>query len=151
MAPDVLSEVVSLEIPARPSYVSIARMAVGALAGLRTGFSYERIDDLRIVTSEACTSAIEALGEQPPGDGESRLRLRCIHDLDGLTITLKGPAGTFAGWKSGGPESDLRVTLMSALVDAVIPSDDGDELRLVMLRRDEDDDPGDDDDEEPDL
>lgn len=149
MAADVLSEVVSLEIPARPSYVSIARMAVGALAGLRSGFSYERIDDLRIVTSEACTSAIEALAGQPAGDGESRLRLRCIHDLDGLTITLKGPPGTFAGWQSGGPESDLRVTLMSALVDGVIPSDDGDELRLVMLRRDEDE--PEDDEDDPDL
>ena len=144
LSPDVLSEVVSLEIPARPSYVSIARMAVGALAGLRTGFSYERIDDLRIVTSEACTSAIEALDGQGAGGEEPRLRLRCIHDLDGLTITLTGPPGTFAGWKSGGPESELRVTLMSALVDAVIPGDEGTELRLVMLRRDEDADEGDD-------
>lgn len=138
MSPEVLSEVVSLEIPARASYVSIARMAVGALAGLRRGFSYERIDDLRIVTSEACTSAIEALAAGGSGGDEPRLRLRCVHDVDGLTITLTGPPGTFEGWRGGGPESDLRVSLMSALVDAVFPSDDGDELRLVILRREED-------------
>ena len=149
MAADVLSEVVSLEIPARPSYVSIARMAVGALAGLRSGFSYERIDDLRIVTSEACTSAIEALAGPATDGDEPRLRLRCIHDLDGLTITLTGPPGTFAGWKGGGPESELRVTLMSALVDVVIPSNDGDELRLVMMRGEADEGEDDDEDDEP--
>jgi hypothetical protein len=139
LSAEVLSEVVSLEIPARPSYVGIARMAVGALAGLRSGFSYERVDDLRIVTSEACTSAIEALAERPSDGPEPRLRLRCTHDPDGLTITFSGPPGTFEGWKGGGPESDLRVSLMSALVDGVFPGDDGSELRLVVLRRDDED------------
>ena len=70
--PQTAGTVVQLEIPARPEFVGIARMAVGALAGIRPGLAYERIDDLRIVVSEACTSAIEALGE------EGTLCLRCL-------------------------------------------------------------------------
>ncbi len=76
-----MDRVVELEIPARPEFVAIARMAVGALAGVRPGLAYERIDDLRIVVSEACTSAIEGL------DAGSVLRLRC---LDGPEVA-RGP------------------------------------------------------------
>ena len=47
----------------------IARMAVGALAGIRPGLAYERIDDLRIVVSEACTSAIEGLDDPAAASG----------------------------------------------------------------------------------
>jgi len=62
--------VVELEIPARPEFVGIARMFVSALAGVRPGLAYERVDDLRIVVSEACTGAIEAMtADGDDGDG----------------------------------------------------------------------------------
>ncbi len=80
-----MDRVVELEIPARPEFVGIARMAVGALAGVRPGLAYERIDDLRIVVSEACTSAIEGL------DAGSRLRLRCIDGPKTLEVRIEAP------------------------------------------------------------
>ncbi|MGH2577774.1 MAG: anti-sigma B factor RsbW, partial [Actinomycetota bacterium] len=66
-----MTQVIELEIPAQPEFVGIARMAVAALAGVRPGLEYERVDDLRIVVSEACTSAIEAIGAST---GESGAR-----------------------------------------------------------------------------
>src|SRR5438046_2645076 len=86
-----MERVVELEIPARPEFVGIARMAVGALAGIRPGLAYERIDDLRIVVSEACTSAIEAL------DHIGSLCLRCIDGPKALEIRIEAPGRAFEG------------------------------------------------------
>ena len=135
---DVLAEVVQLEIPARPQFVGIARMAVAALAGLRTGFSFERIDDLRLVVSEACTAAIEKLdAEDAPAD--VRLRLRCEDDPDSLTIVISGPPGCFDGWLNRDQEAEFRIALVSALVDKAEAGASGEDLRLVVLRGAEDD------------
>ena len=110
-----MDSVVELEIPARPEFVGIARMAVGALAGIRPGLPYERIDDLRIVVSEACTSAIEALGE------EGNLDLRCIDGPKTLEVRIEAPGAAFESAfppDEPGPDVDsFRISLIRALVD----------------------------------
>src|SRR5258705_13856136 len=89
--------IVELEIPARPEFVGVARMAVGALAGIRPGLAYERIDDLRIVVSEACTSAIEMLAQHPApsGNGPPNLRVRCIDGPKTLEVRIEAPGAAF--------------------------------------------------------
>jgi anti-sigma regulatory factor (Ser/Thr protein kinase) len=133
------SRVVELDLPARPEFVGIARLAVAALAGVRPGLVYERIDDLKIVVSEAFTGAVEHLAAS---GADARLRLRCHDGDDSLEVTIDGPPGVFGSVLStGAPSSDndLRITLISALVDEaeVRPGHDGSELRLVMKRLDE--------------
>ena len=107
--------VVELEIPARPEFVGIARMAVGALAGIRPGLAYERIDDLRIVVSEACTSAMEVLGP------EGILHVRCVDGPKTLEVRIEAPGAAFeSAFPAGepGPEVDsFRISLIRALVD----------------------------------
>src|SRR5438309_4247718 len=103
-----MERVVELEIPARPEFVGIARMAVGALAGIRPGLAYERIDDLRIVVSEACTSAIETLAQQSEtsgGQAPPGLRLRCIDGPKTLEVRIEAPGSAFeSAFPSGNPE-----------------------------------------------
>ena len=128
-----MDQIVELEIPARPEFVGIARMAVGALAGIRPGLAYERIDDLRIVVSEACTSAIEGL------DPESTLRLRCIDGPKTLEVRIEAPGSAFeSAFPVGEAESgdSFRISLIRALVDdADLRSTAGlTELCLVMHR-----------------
>jgi len=132
-----MDRVVELEIPARPEFVGIARMAIGALAGIRPGLAFERIDDLRIVVSEACTSAIEGLDES------SVLRLRCIDGPKSLEIRIEGPGTVFESALPGSegerpePESDnFRISLIRALVDDadLKSSPERTELCLVMHR-----------------
>jgi len=134
--------VVELEIPARPEFVGIARMAVGALAGIRPGLAYERIDDLRIVVSEACTSAIEVL------DRKGSLRLRCVDSPKTLEVRIEAPGSAFESvFPAGepGPEVDsFRISLIRALVDdaELRPADGSTELCLIVHRdgaSDEDD------------
>jgi serine/threonine-protein kinase RsbW len=129
-----MDRVVELEIPARPEFVGIARMAVGALAGIRPGLAYERIDDLRIVVSEACTSAIEALGEG------AVLRLRCIDGPKTLEVRIEAPGSAFESAfpiHEAEPEPDnFRISLIRALVDDadLQSSPERTELCLVMHR-----------------
>lgn len=128
-----MDRVVELEIPARPEFVGIARMAIGALAGIRPGLAYERIDDLRIVVSEACTSAIEGLEE-----GQN-LRLRCVDGPKTLEIRIEAPESAFEGTfptTEPDPDDNFRISLIRALVDdAELQTADGrTELCLVMHR-----------------
>lgn len=129
-----MDRIVELEIPARPEFVGIARMAVGALAGIRPGLAYERIDDLRIVVSEACTSAIEGLDEA------SVLKLRCVDGAKSLEVRIEAPGSVFESAvpiNEPDPEDDnFRISLIRALVDdADLRSSEGHtELRLVMHR-----------------
>jgi serine/threonine-protein kinase RsbW len=129
-----VDHVVELEIPARPEFVGIARMAVGALAGIRPGLAYERIDDLRIVVSEACTSAIEMM---PQG---GNLLLRCIDGPKTLEVRIDAPGAAFEGaLPTDDPdpgEDNFRISLIRALVDdAELRTTPGrTELCLVMQR-----------------
>lgn len=49
-----------LSVPARPEYIAIVRLVVSSLAGARRNVADERLDDLKLAVSEACTNAIEA-------------------------------------------------------------------------------------------
>ena len=135
-----MGQVVHLEIPARPEFVGIARMAVGALAGIRPGLAYERIDDLRIVVSEACTSAIEAL------EAGAVLKLRCIDGPKSLEIYIEAPGTAFESAfpinddSEAEPDADnFRISLIRALVDdaELKSSSEATELCLVMQREEE--------------
>jgi serine/threonine-protein kinase RsbW len=53
-------ELVRLEIPARPAFVGVARSVVAAVAGVLDGIDEDRLEDLRVAVSEACTNAVEA-------------------------------------------------------------------------------------------
>jgi serine/threonine-protein kinase RsbW len=64
-------QVLDLQIPARPEYVAIVRLVVSSVAIARRNMADERIDDLKLAVSEACTNAIEAhrrsASDQPVG------------------------------------------------------------------------------------
>ena len=53
---------IQIEIPPRPEYVGVVRLALASLAR-KAGFDEERVDELRIAVSEACTSAVMAATE----------------------------------------------------------------------------------------
>ena len=52
--------VLELEVPSSPEYIAIVRLVVASVAGLRRALADERVDDLKLAVSEACTNAIEA-------------------------------------------------------------------------------------------
>ena len=48
---------IELEIPVKPDYVGVVRLAVASMAR-KAGMDEERVDDLKIAVSEACTNAV---------------------------------------------------------------------------------------------
>ncbi|MGI8491921.1 MAG: ATP-binding protein [Acidimicrobiales bacterium] len=52
--------VLELDVPPRPEYIAIVRLVVSSLATARRELADERIDDLKLAVSEACTNGIEA-------------------------------------------------------------------------------------------
>jgi anti-sigma regulatory factor (Ser/Thr protein kinase) len=75
-----------LELPDRAEFVSVARVFVAAVGTERAGLPDDRIDDLSIAVSEACTNAIEAYHRDGARDG--RIRLRCLAGPGHLEVTV---------------------------------------------------------------
>lgn len=62
----------TLRVPARPEYLALVRMVMAGAVRIEPVLDDERVDDLRVIVSEACTNAIEALRDRvgPGADGD---------------------------------------------------------------------------------
>lgn len=49
-----------LTVPSRAEYIAVVRLVVSSLATARRALVDDRVDDLKLAVSEACTNAIEA-------------------------------------------------------------------------------------------
>lgn len=80
---------VKIDIPARTDLVTVVRMVVAAAATAADVFGGDRLDDLRWVTSEAVTNAIEA-DRRVSANGRVRVTLRIAEDRIHLTVVDQG-------------------------------------------------------------
>ena len=144
----MVGEVVALEIPARAEFVALARLVVSALAATDSQLADERVDDLKIAVSEACTNAIEAHDAVATPE---RVRLRCWSDDRGLEVSIedRGPGFDPSDLPDHPPVTDpdrlkfergLGIPLIRALVDEVeiTSSGQGTAVHLVMLHAPDD-------------
>jgi serine/threonine-protein kinase RsbW len=138
----MVGEAVELEIPARAEFVALARLAVSALAAADGELADERVDDLKLAVSEACTNAIEA---HSAIDTDERVVVRCWVDEAGLEVRISDRGAGFdpSELPDHPPVTDparlkfergLGIPLIRALVDEVefSSSDAGTEVRMVM-------------------
>ncbi len=139
---EMAGEVIELEIPARAEFVALARLVVSAMAASDSALADERIDDLKLAVSEACTNAIEA--HDAAGSTE-RVLVRCTAGQDVLEVCVEDRGHGFdpAVLPDHPPVTDpdrlkfergLGIPLIRALVDEVVisSSTDGTEVRLAM-------------------
>ena len=135
--------VIELEIPARAEFVALARLVVSALASSDSTLADERIDDLKLAVSEACTNAIEA--HDAAGSVE-RVLVRCQAGAEALEVCVEDRGQGFdPGDLPDHPpvtdpdrlkfERGLGIPLIRALVDEVefSPTAEGTSVKLVML------------------
>lgn len=143
MGPGGGDQVIELEIPARAEYVGLARLVMSSLATARRALAEERIDDLKLAVSEACTNAIEAHADVAV---EERVTLRWSEADDRLEVQVRDRGQGFdPGQLPEHPpvtdperlnfERGLGIPLIRTLVDEVAfdPSDAGMSVRLVMF------------------
>lgn len=81
--------VIDIDIPARTDLVTVVRMVVAAAATAAEVFDGDRLDDLRWVTSEAVTNAIEA-DQRAVNNGRVRVTLQIGSDRVHLTVVDQG-------------------------------------------------------------
>ena len=122
-----LTELVRLEIPAQPAFVGVARSVVAAVAGTVRGLDEDRLEDLRLAVSEACTTAVEA---QRSEAGETEVVIVCAHDGDALEVTIRHGGDGFDA--ASQREEGYGLQLIQALVDDVTfgAAGSGTEVRL---------------------
>lgn len=138
-------ELVRLEIPALPAFVGVARTVVAAVATSVPGIDDDRLEDLRIAVSEACTNAVEA--HQAMGK-DQRVVLRCFIEPDMLKVRVEDSGNGFdpATVPPRPPVGDAShlnaergwgLQLIRALVDDVtfVPTNDGTAVHLGMKLR----------------
>jgi serine/threonine-protein kinase RsbW len=139
-----MSEIVELEIPARPDFLSLARLVITGAASVEPTFSDDRIENLRVAVSEACTNAIEA---HSSNGQDERILIRCDLAEDRIEVAITDHGGGFdpdAAVEAPDAEhpdrllfeSGLGIPLMRVLVDETefqaTPS--GTVVRLVVAR-----------------
>ena len=138
----MVEEVVELEIPARAEFVALARLVVSAIAASDSTLADERIDDLKLAVSEACTNAIEA---HDAASVEESVLVRCWADEQTMEVSVQDRGRGFdpATLPDHPPVTDparlkfergLGIPLIRALVDEVefSSSGSGTAVRLVM-------------------
>ncbi|MDH3679166.1 MAG: ATP-binding protein [Acidimicrobiia bacterium] len=81
---------VEIEIPSRVDMVAVVRMIVAAATNAVDAIHGDRLDDLRWVTSEATTNAIEANMANTDG-GRVVVRCEVASGLVRLTVSDEGP------------------------------------------------------------
>ena len=101
-----------LDVPALPAFVGVARSVVATIATTVDGIDDDRLDDLRLAVSEACTNAVE--GQTDPGH---RVVLRCLLDEDSLDVHIDDAAGGLSAETIA--EQGWGLQLITALVDDV--------------------------------
>ena len=135
-------QIVELEIPARPEFVALARMVVAAIASSDAHMPDDRIDDLKIAVSEACTNAIEA---HDAVEADERVVVRCRADGEVVEVRIEDRGGGFdpSTLPEHPPVTDpdrlkfergLGIPLIRSLVDEVEikSSSDGTAVRMIM-------------------
>lgn len=134
--------IIELEVPARPEFVGLARLVVSSLASSRRNLADDRIDDLKLAVSEACTNAIEAHAEV---DVDERVVVRWRESDDRLEVWVedRGPGFDPGSLPEHPPVTDperlnfergLGIPLIRTLVDEVEfdPSESGTAVRMTM-------------------
>jgi serine/threonine-protein kinase RsbW len=113
MQPDRGTQRIEVNIPGRPEFVAVARLAAAGVAG-RMAFSFDDVEDIKIAVGEACTAAILA--------GAPDVRVRFDVADDRLEVRVAHPAGA----PPSEPEGAFGLLLIRCLMD---------EVRMVTDRR----------------
>jgi len=136
---------ISLRVPAQPEYLALVRMVIAGTARIEPILDDERVDDLRVIVSEACTNAIEALRERGSDPSTAAITIECHLTDDAVELVVADEGG---GFDPGGLdvlpevtdpsrlriERGLGIPLIRALSDEseITSGPEGTQVRVVL-------------------
>ena len=127
---------VRLTIPARAEYITLGRLALSAIAGVRP-FSDETLHDLKLALTEACTNSVKYAYEDGTGSVD------IVYELHGDRLAIEvGDSGSGFEPRQGSEngvdrleEGGLGIAIIRALTDEVeIAERDGGGSRLRFVK-----------------
>jgi serine/threonine-protein kinase RsbW len=131
---------VRLTIPAKAEYITLGRLALTGLAGLRP-LSEETLGDLKLALTEACTNCVRHAYAERPGSVEITYELHA----DRLTVEVADDGTGFDHGNGGADEDELvegglGLAIIRALADEFELGEregrPGSRLRFVKLLHD---------------
>ena len=108
-------DTLTLTFPPVPAYVSTARLFVGAVAR-QYGVDEERVGDLKVAVSEACTSAIRLRR-----DGEEPVAVVITTERGELSVRIPASVERDGDRGDGYTTGDLVRSLSMELIQALFP------------------------------
>ena len=123
---------VEIAIPPRSAYVGVVRLTVASLAR-NAGFDEDRVDDMRIAVSEACTSAV--LAHEDAGASEPVI-VRWLDDGDRIVIEVEGTIPPSQEPAEDSHGFSTRTVLSQALLDSLVDESElsGAHARLIVRK-----------------
>ena len=135
-------DTIEFKMPAKPDYVGMMRLAISGIAS-RMEFTIEKIEDLKIAISEACTNAVQYAYDNTK---DKIVFISCNVHSDKLEITVKDtgkgfsidePKQASSNSLTDSPSLGLGITFIKNLMDeAEFKSEPGEgtEVRMVKYR-----------------
>lgn len=134
MVKETIKDTIKLNLPCKPEYVMVARMAISAVAN-KMEFDIEEIDDIKVAVGEACNNAIlHGGGEDKTYEvrmilGESYLQIEVQDKGEGFNIEdCESP--DLCNPKVGG----LGIFIIKTLMDNVDVSSNEEGTTIVMRK-----------------
>lgn len=135
--------VLELDVPSSPEFIAIVRLVVASVASFRRALADERIDDLKLAVSEACTNAIEANRAIRPG---AAVHVEIWEAPDRLEVSIEDCGPGFDPDKLEFPppitdperlnfERGLGIPLIRTLVDTAtfVRTENGTSVRMTVF------------------
>jgi serine/threonine-protein kinase RsbW len=135
--------VLELDVPSRPEFIAIVRLVVASVASSRRALADERVDDLKLAVSEACTNAIEANRSVRP---TAPVHVEIWEAPDRLEVNIEDSGPGFDPEKLEFPppvtdpdrlnfERGLGIPLIRTLVDssAFVRKESGTSVRMTVF------------------
>jgi serine/threonine-protein kinase RsbW len=133
------TEAVRLTIPAKPEYITLVRLALTGLAGLRP-LSDETLGDLKLAVTEAASNSVRHAYDNGNGDGTVEVVYELEHDRLIVEVNDNGQGFVHEHATADRDELDeggLGIAIIQALADefevGARPGGTGSRLRFVKL------------------
>ena len=135
LAGESLSDIIELRVPPKLEHQSVARAAVGVIAG-GLSFNYDEIIQLRVAVSEAFEIMLRRVQRTSPESKPSEVIIRFHTGTDGIEVLIPGwPA--IPGHAATEEEAESQALLESLMDEITIDGGNQVEPMVRMLKRKE--------------